>query len=61
MTVTPDHVVRVSPSLSRDWQNGKRYYPYDGKRLVAVPDAASLRPSEAALEWHNANVFRATG
>lgn len=61
VTVTPDYVVRVSPSLSQDWHNGKRYYPYDGKPLVAVPETPGLRPSEAALAWHNERVFRATG
>lgn len=61
VTVTPDYVVRVSPALSTDWHNGKRYYPYDGKRLVAVPEASSLRPSPAALDWHNERVFRRAG
>jgi putative restriction endonuclease len=61
VTVTPDHIVRVSPSLGSDWHNGKRYYPYDGKRLVAMPQAAALRPSASALEWHNEVVFRRAG
>ena len=38
VTVTPDYVVRVSPSLKNDWRNGKRYYPYDGKPLAALPE-----------------------
>ena len=61
VTVTPDHVVRVSPLLNSDWKNGKRYFPYDGKRLVAVPATSALRPSRAALEWHNEEVFRRAG
>jgi putative restriction endonuclease len=61
VTVTPDHVVRVSPLLSSDWNNGKRYYPYDGKRLVAMPSNDSLRPSKTALEWHNNHIFRRAG
>jgi putative restriction endonuclease len=61
VTVTPEYVIRVSPSLGNDWHNGKRYYPYDGKRLVAVPGAASLRPSGAALAWHGERVFRRAG
>ena len=44
VTVTPDYVVRVSPALSTDWHNGQRYYPNDGKPLVAVPKTSSLRP-----------------
>jgi putative restriction endonuclease len=58
VTVTPDHIVRVSPHLSTDWHNGKRYYPYDGKRLIALPASPGLRPSASALEWHNEKVFR---
>jgi putative restriction endonuclease len=58
VTVTPDYVVRVSPSLKGDWRNGKRYYPYDGKRLVALPKDARHRPSQSALALHNEAVFR---
>jgi putative restriction endonuclease len=61
VTVTPDYVIRVSPSLGSDWHNGKRYYPYDGKRLVALPEKASLRPSPSALAWHSERVFRRAG
>ena len=61
VTVTPEYVVRVSPALNEDWQNGKRYYPYDGKRLAAVPANESLRPSAAVLAWHNEQVFRRAG
>lgn len=61
VTVTPDYVVRVSPALNADWSNGKRYYPYDGRQLVALPSQRDLRPSQAALEWHNERVFRRAG
>lgn len=61
VTVTPEYVVRVSPALSADWQNGKRYYPYDGKRLAAVPANESERPSASVLAWHNERVFRRAG
>lgn len=45
VTVTPDHIVRVSPALANDWHNGKRYYPYDGRRLVTMPKDRDLQPS----------------
>ena len=61
VTVTPDYLVHVSPALNRDWQNGKRYYPYDEKRLVAVPADERLRPSASVLAWHNEQVFRRAG
>jgi putative restriction endonuclease len=61
VTVTPDYVVRVSSALKREWSNGRRYYPFDGKRLTAVPREPRLRPSQEALAWHGSNVFRNTG
>ncbi len=65
VTVTPEYVVRFGditvPALNKDWKNGKRYYPYDGQRLAAVPANESLRPSAAVLAWHNEAVFRRAG
>ena len=58
VTVTPDLEVCVSTRLKSEWKNGKRYYPYDGERLVVVPGSKSERPSPEALEWHNHTVFR---
>jgi putative restriction endonuclease len=58
VTITPDYVVRVSPRLRAEWQNGRRYYPYDGKQLENIPLDARQRPSEAALEWHEQHVFK---
>ncbi|MEO6419653.1 MAG: HNH endonuclease [Polyangiaceae bacterium] len=57
VTITPDYVVRVSERLRSDWANGKRYYPYDGAKLVHVPDDRRARPSPEALEWHAKRVF----
>jgi putative restriction endonuclease len=57
VTVTPDLVVRVSERLRSDFSNGRRYYPFDGKPLVAVPNRGSLRPSGEALEWHMRHRF----
>ncbi len=58
VAVTPDYKVRVSTALKTDFKNGKRYYPYDGQRLAALPERAELRPSPEALEWHLEHVFR---
>jgi putative restriction endonuclease len=58
VAITPEHEVLVSPALKRDWQNGKRYYPFDHRELVSVPKRKELVPSAKALEWHLANVFR---
>ena len=52
--------MRVSERLRADWQNGKRYYPYDDKQLVVLPDDAKRKPSRDALAWHEENVFLKT-
>ena len=61
VAITPDYEVRVSERLRADWRNGKRYYPYDGQRLVHVPSATELQPSRDALAWHMEHVFKKTG
>lgn len=60
VTVTPEHEVRISPRLRKEWRNGHRYYPYDGQRLVQMPQEPELQPSPAALEWHERNIFLAS-
>ena len=57
VTVTPEHEILVSPALQRDWHNGRRYYPYDHRKLVVLPERKELMPSARALEWHLANRF----
>jgi putative restriction endonuclease len=59
VTITPDLKVRVSERLRLDWQNGHRYYPYDGKPLISVPSDAMLAPSRDALAWHGQHRFLA--
>jgi putative restriction endonuclease len=58
VTVTPDHVVHVSPRLRDEWKNGHRYYPFDGQKLREVPGRADMRPSAAALDWHRLHRFQ---
>jgi putative restriction endonuclease len=60
VTITPEErVVRVSPRLRRDFQNGKRYYEYDGRPLAQVPPDPGAQPSAEALAWHGAKLFLA--
>lgn len=61
VAVTPDYEVRVSERLRSDWQNGKRYYPYDGKPLLHIPKERDQRPSRDALAWHLEHVFKKAG
>jgi putative restriction endonuclease len=57
VTVTPDLRVLVSKRIRERWNNGGRYYPYDGRPLAHVPESTVLRPSPDALAWHNRRVF----
>lgn len=52
VTITPDFRIRVSGALRDVWNNGRRYYPYDGQQLARLPERAELRPSRDALAWH---------
>jgi putative restriction endonuclease len=52
--------VKVSERLRTDWQNGTRYYPYDGQKL-RLPGDASQHPSKDALAWHLERRFLRTG
>lgn len=57
VTVTPDYRVRVSRALRERWNNGKRYYAYDGQALSTLPREAASHPSREALLWHNERRF----
>lgn len=58
VTVAQDFTFKVSDRLRHDWRNGRIYYELSEKTL-AVPDDASLRPSQADLAWHHREVFMA--
>ena len=58
--VTPDFEVRISERLRTEWRNGRRYYPYDKRRLIHVLKDAKLLPSRDALAWRYEKVFRKT-
>lgn len=57
VTVTAEHEVRISPRLRTDFDNGRRYYPYDGQGLAHLPAQVGARPSPEALGWHAQHVF----
>ncbi len=50
--VTPEYEVRISARLRQDWDNGRRYYEYDRRRLTKLPEDSRLLPSAEALSWH---------
>lgn len=57
VTVTPDHVFRVSERLMDDFHNGREYLRHHGQP-VALPESAADRPSPELLDWHGTAVYR---
>jgi putative restriction endonuclease len=57
VTVKPDLSFHVSPSIARDYFNGKVYYELDGKTIRA-PRFESMLPDPESLAWHVSKVFR---
>lgn len=56
LTVTPDLVLRISPRLREDYDNGRSYYPLD-QCPVRAPVSPIDHPRLEHLEWHGDNVF----
>ena len=57
VTVTPQLRLEVSGRLREEFDNGKAYYDLHGKPIL-LPGDPALRPSAAALTWHNEHVYR---
>lgn len=57
LTVTPEHRVLISRRLRTDYENGRTYYPYDGKQLLVLPRGSVEQPSSEFLQWHNERRF----
>jgi putative restriction endonuclease len=57
VTVTSDHVFRVSEHLMDDFHNGREYLKHHGQ-LVALPNDIVDQPSPELLDWHGAAVYR---
>jgi len=58
ITVTPGYVIEVSRRLREEYENGRYYYPFHGRRLHHVPMNPADRPSGELLTWHNGSIFR---
>ncbi len=57
VTVDKDLRFVVGRRLRQDFENGRSYYGFNGKRLT-TPDDTPLLPSKSALDWHRTSVFR---
>ncbi|MDQ1249748.1 MAG: putative restriction endonuclease [Actinomycetota bacterium] len=59
LTVDPNFALRVSPSLRDEFGNGEEFYQREG-RVIALPTGSQQQPNREFLEWHGAEVFRAS-
>ncbi len=57
LTVTPDFHTEVSKRIEANFQNGKEYYKFHGKKLEVLPVHPNERPSADFLRWHNEQRF----
>jgi putative restriction endonuclease len=57
--VDPGYHLQVSPRLRDDYGNGDQFYARAGQ-LIVLPERRANRPQREFLEWHLAEVFRAS-
>ena len=53
LTITPDLNIEVSRRIKEEFDNGKHYYSYHGKKLKTIPKNISNRPGLEFINWHN--------
>lgn len=58
ITLNDDLNVEISHRIKEEYENGREYYAYHGKKLLNMPDSQIERPSEQFLQWHQENVFK---
>jgi putative restriction endonuclease len=57
VTITQDHHFEVSRKIQEDFDNGRYYFTFHGKK-IHLPIKPELYPDPKLLEWHNEKVFR---
>ena len=58
ITITKENDVEVSKRIREEFENGREYYQYHGKKLLYLPTMQTDQPATTFVEWHNANVFK---
>jgi HNH endonuclease len=56
LTITPQHRLRVSDRLKKDFDNGENYYRLKNTEIW-VPKSVEDQPNREFLEWHADTVF----
>jgi putative restriction endonuclease len=57
VTITPEYRLEVSRRIRQEFENGRDYYAFSGRKIV-LPGACGAHPDPALLGWHNRHVFR---
>ena len=57
VTVTSDYRVEVSRRIREEFDNGKYYFTFQGKR-IHLPENPKFGPDPEYLTWHNEHVFK---
>lgn len=58
LTITPKYEIEVSRKIKEEFNNGKNYYAFHGKKLFTIPKSPTDKPSLSFIQWHNENVFK---
>lgn len=59
ITVTKEYDIEVSNRIKEEFQNGKEYYQFHGKKLSHIPQRTLDKPNINYIDWHNSNIFKA--
>jgi len=57
VAMTRDYHVEVSRRIREEFDNGRYYFTFHGKR-INLPENPRLFPDPNYLDWHNENVFK---
>jgi len=58
ITVTPDYRIEVSRRLKEEFENGRSYYPFNGRPLGHLPQSPQDQPLRELLAWHNQSIYK---
>ena len=57
VTLDRDLKFVVSARVREEYENGREYYAYHGRRLGNLPDAVRDQPTREFIDWHNERIY----
>jgi len=57
MTISDDKRVEVSRRIREEYENGKEYYAYHGKKHQNLPEQTLDQPATDYLQWHQREIY----